>query len=40
MNAVAEETERLWTGRVDAGGYVLTREVRGVRARQQSSMRA
>ena len=31
MNAVAEETERLWTGRVEAGGYVLTREVRGVR---------
>ena len=31
MNAIAEETERGWTGRVEAGGYVLTREVRGVR---------
>jgi DNA gyrase subunit B len=31
MNAVAEETERGWTGRVEAGGYVLIREVRGVR---------
>ncbi len=31
MNAIAEETERGWTGRVDANGYVLTREVRGVR---------
>jgi DNA gyrase subunit B len=30
MNAVAEETERGWTGRVEAGGYVLIREVRGV----------
>ncbi len=31
MNAIAEETERSWTGRLEAGGYVLTREVRGVR---------
>src|SRR5271157_4790557 len=31
MNAVAEETERGWSGRVEALGYVLTREVRGVR---------
>jgi len=31
MNAVAEETERSWTCRVEAGGYVLSREVRGVR---------
>jgi DNA gyrase subunit B len=31
MNAIAEETERGWRGRVEAGGYVLTREVRGVR---------
>ncbi len=31
MNAIAEETERSWSGRIDAGGYVLTREVRGVR---------
>ena len=31
MNAIAEETERGWSGRVEAGGYVLTREVRGVR---------
>ena len=31
MNAIAEETERSWTGRVDAGGYVLAREVRGVK---------
>jgi DNA gyrase subunit B len=31
MNAIAEETERGWTGRLDANGYVLTREVRGVR---------
>ncbi|HXZ15043.1 MAG TPA: DNA gyrase subunit B, partial [Roseiarcus sp.] len=30
MNAIAEETERGWSGRVEAGGYVLTREVRGV----------
>ncbi len=31
MNAIAEETERGWRCRVEAGGYVLTREVRGVR---------
>ena len=31
MNAIAEETERSWIARVEAGGYVLTREVRGVR---------
>ena len=31
MNAIAEETERNWTARVEAGGYALTREVRGVR---------
>jgi len=31
MNAIAEETERGWTGRSENGGYVLTREVRGVR---------
>jgi len=31
MNAIAEETERTWTGRVESNGYVLTREVRGVR---------
>jgi DNA gyrase subunit B len=31
MNAIAEETERGWSGRVEAGGYVLIRELRGVR---------
>src|SRR5271168_636159 len=31
MNAIAEETERGWTARLEANGYVLTREVRGVR---------
>src|SRR5277367_1550331 len=31
MNAIAEETERGWSARLDATGYVLTREVRGVR---------
>ena len=31
MNAIAEETERSWSARVEAGGYALTREVRGVR---------
>ena len=31
MNAIAEETERSWIGRLEASGYVLTREVRGVR---------
>jgi DNA gyrase subunit B len=30
MNAIAEETERGWSGRVENGGYVLVREVRGV----------
>ena len=31
MNAIAEETERNWSGRVQDGGYMLVREVRGVR---------
>jgi DNA gyrase subunit B len=31
MNSIAEETERGWSARLDANGYVLTREVRGVR---------
>ncbi len=31
MNAISEETERNWTARVAENGYVLTREVRGVR---------
>jgi DNA gyrase subunit B len=31
LDAIAEETERGWKGRVENGGYVLTREVRGVR---------
>src|SRR3984885_14005594 len=31
MNGIAEETERGWSARLDANGYVLTREVRGVR---------
>jgi DNA gyrase subunit B len=31
MNAISEETERGWSGRTEAGGYVLTRELRGVR---------
>jgi DNA gyrase subunit B len=31
MNAIAEETERGWSGGVEAGGYVLARELRGVR---------
>jgi DNA gyrase subunit B len=30
MNAIAEETERGWSGRVEDGGYVLTRQLRGV----------
>ena len=30
MNAIAEETERGWTGRTENGGYVLTRSLRGV----------
>ncbi|MDE3176280.1 MAG: DNA gyrase subunit B, partial [Pseudomonadota bacterium] len=31
LNAIAEETERSWSGRTENGGYVLTRELRGVR---------
>ncbi len=31
LDAIAEETERGWSGRTENGGYVLTREVRGVR---------
>jgi DNA gyrase subunit B len=31
MNAIAAETERGWSGRLEANGYVLTRAVRGVR---------
>ncbi len=31
MNAIAEETERGWSVRSEAGGFVLTREVRGVK---------
>ncbi|HLW91417.1 MAG TPA: DNA topoisomerase (ATP-hydrolyzing) subunit B, partial [Roseiarcus sp.] len=31
LDASADETERGWRGRVEAGGYVLSREVRGVR---------
>ncbi len=31
LDAIAEETERGWTGRIENGGYVLGREVRGVR---------
>jgi DNA gyrase subunit B len=31
MNAIAEETERGWSGHTEAGGYILTREVRGVK---------
>ncbi len=30
LDARADETERGWSGHVDNGGYVLTREVRGV----------
>ena len=30
LNAIAEETERQWLGRVENGGYVLTRSLRGV----------
>ena len=30
LNVLADETERSWQGRVENGGYVLTREVRGV----------
>jgi DNA gyrase subunit B len=31
LDRIAEELERGWSGRVEAGGYVLTRELRGVR---------
>ena len=31
LNALSEETERGWSGRTEMGGYVLTRELRGVR---------
>ncbi len=31
LNAIAEETEKNWSGAVDAGGYVLTRVLRGVK---------
>ncbi len=31
LNAISEETERGWSGRAEMGGYVLTRELRGVR---------
>jgi DNA gyrase subunit B len=31
LNAISEETERGWAGRSEAGGYVLTRELRGVK---------
>ena len=31
MNAISEETERGWSARSEAGGYVLTRELRGVK---------
>jgi len=31
LNAISEETERGWQGRTEMGGYVLTRELRGVR---------
>jgi DNA gyrase subunit B len=31
LNAISEETERGWSGRTEAGGYVLMRELRGVR---------
>ena len=30
LDARSDETERGWSGRIDNGGYVLTREVRGV----------
>ena len=30
LDARSDETERGWAGRIDNGGYVLTREVRGV----------
>jgi len=31
LDALSEETERGWTGLVENGGYIFTREVRGVR---------
>ncbi|MGH6819171.1 MAG: DNA topoisomerase (ATP-hydrolyzing) subunit B [Methylovirgula sp.] len=31
LDRLAEELERGWSGRVEAGGYVLSRELRGVR---------
>ncbi len=31
LDALADETERGWRGRAENGGYVLTRELRGVR---------
>ena len=31
LDALSDETERGWTGHVDNGGFVFTREVRGVR---------
>ncbi|MDJ1158855.1 DNA topoisomerase (ATP-hydrolyzing) subunit B [Chelatococcus sp. SYSU_G07232] len=31
LDAIAEETERGWQGRAEAGGYVFTRTVRGVK---------
>ncbi len=31
LDRLAEELERGWQGRIEAGGYVLTRELRGVR---------
>jgi len=31
LDALSDETERGWEGRVEQGGYVFTREVRGVR---------
>ena len=31
MNGIAEETERSWSARLEANGYILTRDVRGVR---------
>jgi DNA gyrase subunit B len=31
MNAIAEETERGWSGRSEMGGVILTRELRGVK---------
>ena len=39
MNAISEETERGWSGRSEAGGYVLTRELRGVRQARDARRR-